>query len=315
MKNNRSTKIIMSIEGGIGNQLFQIGAALSLFARDALTFEKLCVPGDVDKFDYEKIELFTKCKIGIRQVKSSQRRILNLCLRLSSWKRKQGQPSIIPLLQPLLSITYSIIARERTNLVIAKGTGYFEPKIRQKSNNIVVGYFQSYRYASSIQFNDIVEESTNQFYINLKHRIEESEPIVMHVRLGDYLQDESIGVLNSEYFIRALLKIAESGKPIWVFSNDLKQAREMLSESENFDLNFIDDGGLSAIELLTLMTRGHGYVLSNSTFGWWAAYLRRNKNAKVIVPTPWFSGLQDPDLLIPDHWQQENRLLTDRRLY
>jgi len=310
MKFNKNTTIVMSIDGGLGNQLFQIGAALSLFQGKTVTFEKFCIPGEKIKVDIDAIKMMTGRQVNISQVNLNQRRILNLCLRLSSWKINRYRLTLISVVQPFVSFAYSLLSGEKVNLVIAKGPGYFEPRIRMSSKNIVIGYFQSFRFAEKCQIEGVLQDSHNQSYIRLRDQIETSMPIVVHVRLGDYYQDKSIGVLDADYFSRALRKIVFSDKPIWVFSNDLEKAREIIKKNPHFDVQFIDDNGLSPIELLDIMTRGHGYVLSNSTFGWWAAYLRLNKEARVIVPTPWFSERQDPLFLIPKEWQQENRYLT-----
>jgi len=50
------------------------------------------------------------------------------------------------------------------------------------------------------------------------------------------------------------------------------------------------------------MRLGTGYVLSNSTFGWWAAYLARMEPKVVVVPDPWFKKIDEPLGLIPIGW-------------
>jgi hypothetical protein len=61
------------------------------------------------------------------------------------------------------------------------------------------------------------------------------------------------------------------------------------------------------------MRLGEGYVIANSTFSWWGAYLSRSSNPLIIAPRPWFSKVESPRDLIPDSWltietiQSENR--------
>jgi hypothetical protein len=44
------------------------------------------------------------------------------------------------------------------------------------------------------------------------------------------------------------------------------------------------------------------FVTSNSSFSWWAAYLSSPKPSLVIYPTPWFTGINEPQNLIPESW-------------
>ena len=41
-------------------------------------------------------------------------------------------------------------------------------------------------------------------------------------------------------------------------------------------------------EQLWIMTLCHDFVLSNSTFGWWGAYLSRQPDKTVVAPSVWF---------------------------
>jgi hypothetical protein len=70
-----------------------------------------------------------------------------------------------------------------------------------------------------------------------------------------------------------------------------------MSRCINLDL---DD----AATTLQLMRFGYGYVLSNSTFGWWGAFLSENGGESVITPNPWFRYANDPDQIIPLKWSR-----------
>jgi hypothetical protein len=54
---------------------------------------------------------------------------------------------------------------------------------------------------------------------------------------------------------------------------------------------------------MILMSRASDLIISNSTFSWWSAYIS-NKETNVVAPNKWFRDLEDPKMLIPEHWHQ-----------
>jgi hypothetical protein len=53
------------------------------------------------------------------------------------------------------------------------------------------------------------------------------------------------------------------------------------------------------------LTYGESLIISNSTFGWWGAFL---SGAKVVmVPDPWFRKIKEPNTLIPQNWIRINQ--------
>jgi hypothetical protein len=89
---------------------------------------------------------------------------------------------------------------------------------------------------------------------------------------------------------------------VWLFSDDLELAKERASQAGIERIFTPDVQALSPAEILTLMRFGSGYVISNSTFGWWAAKLSNTSNIEVVVPDPWFRKLEQPENLIPNDW-------------
>ena len=53
-----------------------------------------------------------------------------------------------------------------------------------------------------------------------------------------------------------------------------------------------------------MLSQCDGNIISNSTFGWWGAYLGKEKEA-VVVPSVWFGpeGPQDYYDIYPSDWK------------
>jgi hypothetical protein len=172
------------------------------------------------------------------------------------------------------------------------------------------GYFQTEKYFKHIE-QEIREDFTfkSEIFEPCKEMISTVEnPIALHVRRTDYLiNSENHFNLPLEYYESALSYFGKERNVI-VFSDDPKwcNQQKLFSEdrfliSENVD-NRVD---------LCLMSLCDDFIIANSSFSWWGAWLSKNKNKKVIAPTQWFGktgytkDLNTKDL-IPQEWTKIN---------
>ena len=168
------------------------------------------------------------------------------------------------------------------------------------------GYFQTEKY-----FKHIEDEIRKDFTFNseilepCKEMVESVDnPIALHVRRTDYVRNQANhNLLSIDYYDAALSEfdddrnvIVFSDDPLWchdegIFADD----RFIISENED---NRID---------LCLMSLCNDFIIANSSFSWWGAWLSTNKDKKVIAPSQWFGKTgytkdHDTKDLIPDDW-------------
>ena len=133
-------------------------------------------------------------------------------------------------------------------------------------------------------------------------------PVVgVHVRRGDYLQASTKGlfhVLSLKWFQTAMARFPER-VVFLVISDDIEWCRANM----NWPRVHFADGGSDLADLAFLRACDH-YIISNSTFGWWGAWLSDNTEAVVIGPgtEAWFTpalmihGRHDTSHLLPSRW-------------
>jgi hypothetical protein len=177
------------------------------------------------------------------------------------------------------------------------------------------GYFQSEDYFKDFrseilklfefpnELKEIIDEKKKKYNFN-----NETPIVAVHIRRGDYLKLRHIHyVLPLRYFVNAQQKLEkELGlRPRYAyFSNDIKWVRENF---ELTDQDMIIEGNKD-YEDLALMSQCNHFIISNSSFSWWAAYLGYYKNtdkvSKVIAPDIWFNyaGPKNWYSIYPPEW-------------
>lgn len=184
----------------------------------------------------------------------------------------------------------------------------FDPRLLEvRPGTTVHGYFQSFRYFEYFhaQMNGSIELAhPSEWYVETLKIMKSVNPVVLHIRIGDYLPlRKTFGVLSSEYYKHALKKIDPDGtSTIWVFTDDIDNAKNLLAEGGISNITYICPPlQTSPSESMMLMSFAERIVIGNSTFSWWAATLG-SKGKTVIFPKPWFRNSEEPLELFPTNW-------------
>jgi hypothetical protein len=189
-------------------------------------------------------------------------------------------------------------------------SGYDAAVNTVRPGTTLLGYFQSPRYFEKVadRMRLALEEATLTEQEESRLADLAGAPrISVHVRRGDYLKAAALrhhGLAAVGYFQRslALMDRLQPGVGGRVFSDDLGLAQEELSGCP--DLEFWPHAAdLGLVATIRAMSSGVGFVMSNSSFSWWAAWLmvRQRPTAPVIAPRPWVAGGDSGhDLLLPD---------------
>lgn len=122
--------------------------------------------------------------------------------------------------------------------------------------------------------------------------IEQTNSVCVSVRRGDYLSPEHIKdfyVCDESYFRRAIevAKNTIENPTLFFFSDDIEWVKEHIKS----DLpSYYESGNSPVWEKMRLMYSCKHFIISNSTFAWWAQYLCRNTDKVVIAPDRWRNG-------------------------
>ena len=313
MRKDRET--IVSLTGGLGNQLFQLAIGLHAAQGKKLSLEWSIGNPRLNKAGFPDIESFrlpenvslAKKRKSNWLVGKTTGYMLRMGFEPKSFERSMGYFAVA---RVAASIIISIYFKRLCKVYPARKHGY-QKLSRGVTGNFIVGYFQSYKWAEqkeifkSLQSLMISDENLQLAEIKSLALIE--NPLVVHIRLGDYKNEDSFGILPRVYYEKSIARMWDSGKykKIWAFSDEPELAKDFFSFIPTKNLRWIDEVDGSASLTLEAMRHGRGYVIGNSTYSWWGAFLSFTPNAKVIAPKPWFRKIPSPQDLIPPHWDSE----------
>ena len=188
------------------------------------------------------------------------------------------------------------------------------------SNGIFLnGYLQSPKYFNNTLIEQEIKElfaskcsvicNINEKYLQLLNN--RDRVIVVHARRTDYCRNQDIinfhGPLTSEYYKEAIKRMCQSvSNPIFLLSSDDSNFWiDLLESIPEFDSgNIYILNNENEINTITLLRQFNYFIIANSTFSWWAAWLA-NDVKRVIAPSKWFgpTGPQNyKDIYVPS-WE------------
>ena len=308
-------RIYIAPVGGLGNQLFEYVAGLSLCLSNDKELHVDLTLGNLrnsleEHSPIERIQHLSNVKLFRgRGIKRLNRKIHLYLLRVSTNANRFEATQLNRFFVSLVASCYfSIIYSDLVRVTLSNGVGY-APIANGKLSQLVVGYFQSYKYLEELEvFKEfkVLPVRPSDLLKKLLEQASGEKVLILHVRLGDYLKEELLGNLNIDYYDEALKfhfsKVSYTR--IWVFSEDVDSAKKFIPIKYLDKCKWIDDVEGDEIYSLIAMQRGDGYIIANSSFSWWGARLSLNKSAVVVAPKPWFSRIESPIDLIPSNWHE-----------
>ncbi len=178
----------------------------------------------------------------------------------------------------------------------------------------LAGLWQSYKYFEDIEgiiredFKLKVPISKNSE--DLLEQIRQSNAVCINIRRTDYVSVKQtadvMGFIGIDYYKDAIhvLTAKTENASIFVFSDDIEWCKTHLT-FDSLPVTFVDHShaGHKFSDYFHLMQACKHFIIPNSTFGWWAAWLCMSTDKIVIAPKKWMS---DPTVstadLIPPSW-------------
>lgn len=299
----RNSDKLLALNGGLGNQFFQLAAAL---ARSEGTVFFDCSSSkirrnasglpDIGSFDFDIPIVFIERKT-FRLVTSFY---INLLFKFSA------KTSTSSLLRKFLHTSKIILSG--TRYFVADGVGYDSLFTVNSGNRVAIGAFHTFKYFELPRVREILRSGSLKFdrdwLSDLVDLAKEERPIILHVRLGDYENIPELGILDGTYYSEGVrsARLNFPNSRVWLFSDDPSKAITLFGDWLPANTRIIDFDLNDSAGNFEAMRLGSSFIISNSTYSWWASNLAYTEDPLVIAPKRWFNTKQNPSFLLPVNW-------------
>ena len=152
--------------------------------------------------------------------------------------------------------------------------GYNVVKLDKGKDYDIEGHMQSERYFFHCR--DIIK-----YLFTLEG--EPTNKVAVHIRMGDYCHSNDYHpVCGYNYYQQAMDMIGRDNEFL-IFSDEPDKAQSLFPDYE------VDRSDTK--EALRRMMWCRHFIIANSTFSWWGAWLGWDKSRRVIAPRRWFGDL------------------------
>ena len=287
----RSSRVIVRLEGGLGNQLFQYATGRTIALA---TGRDLLLDTSAYREDRLRSYQLDRFAIAARPLRRGDVPYLKL--------RRSRLGAILP-------------RRSRVEIVRevfpARVPVWPEAPVDDAGTPYLIGYWQSERYfapiADTIRREVRVNAAPEGRNARLLDEIAASDAVAIHVRRGDYVSNPAAtayhGLCGLDYYRAAIRRLAGSvPRPhCFVFSDDLDWVRANLDTGH--PTTFVGHNTDTPWEDLRLMAACRHFIVANSSFSWWGAWLGEWPGKEVIAPARWFQADHGGEgEIVPSEW-------------
>lgn len=295
--------IVTQLSGGLGNQMFQYAAGLSLARHnaDVLTLDTTGFASQAERRETDREYSLADFRVTASVLDDAEVLKYKYPYKIFS----KGQ-------------------RFFQKRILRKFNQDWHPEIYKKTGRVYLdGYFQTEKH-----FANIVDEVHKEFQLKSEHLkalgglfkeidADPRIPVSLHVRRGDYVSNPKnarvFDVCTPNYFRNAIQNLTQQigAMRLIVFSDDIDWVHNNipLPEGSLFISGKTGSNGqlLRPSQEMELMKHCQHNIISNSTFSWWGAYLNPRPDKIVIAPARWNkNSVVHHQNIIPKGWVREN---------
>lgn len=270
------TKIVVRVIGGLGNQLFCYAAARRLALANTVELVLDSVSGFAYDAAYQRHYQLDHFNIFCRKATATER--LEPFSRLRrAIQRKWNQH----------------LPFEKRAYLMQEGVDYDPRLLHFKPQGTVYmeGYWQSEKYFKDVEDpirQDLqIKPPTDAANLALAERIRSGTAVAVHARFFDGPHTAGINNAPGDYYIRAVnaMERLAPAAHYFIFSDQPEAARDHIPLPDaRVTLVTHNQGDEHAYADLWLMTLCQHFIIANSTFSWWGAWLAAHPDKQVIAP-------------------------------
>lgn len=270
------SKIISRIFGGIGNQLFCYAAARRLALKNNAELVIDDVSGFVHIRDFQRQYQLDHFSISCRKAIASER--LEPLSRIRRYLKR--------------ACNYCRPFKERS-YIRQEGID-FDPRlleVKPHGTLYVEGYWQSEDYFKDVEGTiraDLqIPYPVDVVNLTLGARIRDCLAVAVHVRFFDEPNEIGRNNVPDDYYARAVeqMEVLAPNAQYFIFSDCPAAARVRIPlPDDRITCVSHNRGDKNACADLWLMTQCRHFIIANSTFSWWGAWLAGHAKKYVIAP-------------------------------
>lgn len=299
--------VVLKLEGGLGNQLFELAAGYYLAVKlkknlfvDQYSIPLTTVHGEV-RIGYEQFEFptFPNSKKIITLETLPSKFVVKVASQCAIFKKILIKIRMFSSNNFKLELFLESNCEDSTN-------EFFKINIPMKLH----GNFQSWNIVESAArfgFPKILRLLNKPTWLyELEHEIDFKNSIVLHFRLGDDTRTNSyFKQPEIRYYLNALniLKSRMKASHTYILSDDIHRVKSLFGNELGSELHFLEmPKQATPAERLYVLSQFGGIACANSTFCGWAAWSISNSGGNVVVPVPYSDGPVLGSRDFPTNW-------------
>jgi len=290
--------IISKISGGLGNQMFQyaIGRSLSIY-------NKVDFKMDISFYNTDKKRKYTLDKFNIVEKFATEKEIKHF----KRYEEKSGRRNLL----------HNIFFANRKKYYKEKMQGFSKEVFDLKPPIYIDGVFINEKYLKDVEHiirRDLtLKNPLSAYYSELVKRINNTNAVALMIRRGDFVTEKKTnsfhGLCSLDYYYEAIKQVCkfEKNPTFFISSDDIEWAKENLKIDH--PVYFIDAPIPIDYENLIVMSKCRHFIIANSTYSWWIAWLSDNEDKKVYSPSRWINkpGADAKSDFLPESWITINK--------